>query len=166
MDAMNNELAAKIAWDYPGPFTLAVTPGVDDIDGLNHTNNAVYVRWCESVAWAHSDALGLPLAEYARLDRAMTIRHGEYEYLLASFLGDELLLATWLTGSDGKITLERRFQLVRLRDQATLLRGRWQLVCIEMSTSRPRRMPSEFSAAYLAALVGTPKSRSRVRNKP
>jgi len=165
-DAMKNQVAAGIAWDYPGPFTLAVVPGVDDIDGLKHTNNAVYVRWCEAVAWAHSDALGLPIAEYARLDRAMTIRRGEYEYLLASFFGDELLLATWLTGSDGKITLERRFQLVRLRDRATLLRGRWELVCIEMSTSRPRRMPIEFSAAYLAAMVGTAESRSRVRIKP
>lgn len=161
---MKNQLAENFDWDYPRPFTLTVVPGVDDIDGLNHTNNAVYVRWCEAVAWAHSDALGLNIAEYARLDRAMTIRHGEYDYLLASFLGDELLLATWLTGSDGKITLERRFQLVRLRDQATVLRGRWELVCIEMSTSRPRRMPGEFSAAYLAAMVGSAKS--RVRNRP
>jgi acyl-CoA thioester hydrolase len=164
MDAKEYKLAAEFAWDYPGPFTLAVVPGVDDIDGLNHTNNAVYVRWCESVAWAHSETLGLSLADYVRLDRAMTIRRGEYEYLLPGFLGDELLLATWLTGSDGKITLERRFQLVRRRDQATLLRGRWELVCIEMSTSRPRRMPTDFSAAYLAAMVGTPKTRTPVRN--
>ncbi len=161
---MTNELAAEFDWDYPGPFTLAVVPGVDDIDGLRHTNNAVYVRWCEAVAWAHSESLGLALADYARLDRAMTIRRGEYEYLLASFLGDELLLATWLTSSDGKLTLERRFQLVRRRDRATLLRGRWELVCIEMSTSRPRRMPSDFSAAYLTALVGTPRARSSARH--
>ena len=151
---MNDQLAAAIAWDYPQPFTLAVAPGADDIDGLNHTNNSVYVRWCEAVAWAHSEALGLTLSDYARLDRAMTIRRGEYNYLLASFLGDEMLVATWLTASDGRITLERRFQLVRLRDRVTLLRGRWDLVCIEMSSSRPRRMPTEFSAAYLAAMVG------------
>lgn len=154
---MEDKLAAGFDWDYSGPFTLAVVPSVEDIDGLNHTNNAVYVRWCESVAWAHSETLGLSLADYARLDRAMALRRGEYEYLLPSFLGDELMLATWLTGSDGKITLERRFQLVRRRDQTTLLRGRWELVCIEMSSSRPRRMPIDFSAAYLAAMVETPR---------
>jgi len=56
---------------------------------------------------------------------------------------------------------ERRFQLMRERDGATVLRGRWDLVCIELSTGRPRRMPQEFLEAYMAAVVpecimGTP----------
>ncbi|MBI1771970.1 MAG: acyl-CoA thioesterase, partial [Burkholderiales bacterium] len=58
-----------MVWDYPQPFTRAVKPQESDIDGLNHTNNAVYVRWCEEVAWGHSEALGLNLADYHRLDR-------------------------------------------------------------------------------------------------
>ena len=147
------ECAAQFNWDYPDPFTLSVQPDVDDIDGLKHTNNAVYVRWCETTAWAHSQALGLGLADYQRLDRAMAIRRGEYDYVLPSVLGDELLLATWLTASDGKITLERRFQLIRCSDQATVLRGRWELVCIDLASGRPRRMPREFSTVYLAAIV-------------
>ena len=140
-------------WDYPGAYTWAVRPGADDIDGLKHTNNAVYVRWCETIAWAHSKTLGLDLADYQRLDRAMAIRRGEYDYLLPSVQGDELLLATWLTGSDGRITLERRFQLIRSNDHATVLRGRWELVCIELGSGRPRRMPAEFSAHYLPAIA-------------
>ena len=144
--------AANDPWDYPHPFTVAISPGVSDIDGLNHTNNAVYVRWCEEVAWAHSESIGLGLSDYQRLDRAMAIRRGEYDYLLPSFVGEELLLATWLCASDGKLTLERRFQLIRKTDQVTILRGRWDLVCIEMSSGRPRWMPTEFCAAYLAAL--------------
>lgn len=143
-----------IAWDRPRPFTLALRPEAADIDGLNHTNNAVYVRWCEQVAWAHSEALGLALADYHRLDRAMAIRRGEYDYLLPTVLGDQLRLATWLTASDGRLTMERRFQLVRPADGATVLRARWQLVCIEASSGRPRRMPAEFCQAYLAAMVG------------
>ena len=143
-------------WDYPGAYTWAVRPGADDIDGLKHTNNAVYVRWCETIAWAHSKALGLDLADYQRLDRAMAIRRGEYDYLLPSVQGDELLLATWLTGGDGKITLERRFQLIRCADHATVLRGRWELVCIELGSGRPRRMPAEFSARYLPAIADAP----------
>jgi acyl-CoA thioester hydrolase len=143
-------------WDHPQPFTMAVQPQAEDIDGLNHTNNAVYVRWCEAVAWAHSESLGLALADYRRLDRAMAIRRGEYDYLLPAALGEPLTLATWLLSSDGKLTMERGFQLVRDRDQATVLRGRWQLVCIELGSGRPRRMPPEFCRAYLAAVVGAP----------
>jgi acyl-CoA thioester hydrolase len=143
-----------MAWDHPQPYTLAVTPRRDDIDGLNHTNNAVYVQWCEKVAWAHSEALGLSLDDYRRLDRAMAIRRGEYDYLLPTVADEELTLATWLVASDGKLTMERRFQLLRNRDQVTVLRGRWDLVCIELGSGRPRRMPPEFCRAYLAAMVG------------
>ena len=64
-----------------------------------------------------------------------------------------LTLATWLTASDGKLTMERRFQLIRNRDQATVLRGRWDLVCIALGTGQARRMPPEFCQAYLQVLA-------------
>ncbi len=142
-----------MTWDYPAPFIQPAVPRPADIDGLQHTNNAVYVQWCERIGWAHSEALGLSQLDYQRLDRAMAIRRGEYDYLLPTVLGDDLTLATWLSASDGKLTMERRFQLIRNRDQATVLRGRWDLVCIELSTGRPRRMPAEFCEVYLAAMV-------------
>lgn len=140
-------------WDYPQAFTIPAKPHFEDIDGLNHTNNAVYVQWCEKVGWAHSESLGLILADYQRLDRAMAIRRGEYEYLLPTSLNEELTLATWLTASDGKLTMERRFQLIRNSDQATVLRARWDLVCIELSSGKARRMPPQFCQIYLPAMV-------------
>lgn len=142
-------------WDYPHPFTLPAAPQASDIDSYNHTNNAVYVQWCEKIGWAHSQALGLGMADYQRLDRAMVIRHGEYDYLLPSVLGDALTLGTWIVASDGKLTMERRFQLIRNRDGATILRGCWHLVCIELASGKPRRMPPEFCQIYLAAMVRT-----------
>lgn len=142
-------------WDLPQPFTLRVAPEPGDIDGLDHTNNAVYLRWCEQAGWAHSEALGLSIADYRRLDRAMAIHRGEYDYLLPTQLGEALELATWLLPGDGRLRMERRFQLRRLRDGATVLRGRWQLVCIEISSGQARRMPPEFAAVYLRAAVRT-----------
>jgi acyl-CoA thioester hydrolase len=141
-------------WDHPNPFTRPVAPQPGDIDGLNHTNNAVYLQWCEATAWAHSEALGLGLADYRRLDRAMAIHRGEYDYLLPTQVGDALRLGTWLFPGDGKVKMERRFQLIRERDGETVLRGRWTLVCIELSSGRARRLPAEFSAAYLAPVEG------------
>ncbi|MBV8501672.1 MAG: acyl-CoA thioesterase [Paucibacter sp.] len=138
-------------WDLPEPFILNVSPQAQDIDGLDHTNNAVYVQWCERAGWAHSEALGLTLADYHRLDRAMAIRRGEYEYVLPSFLGEALQLGTWLTDGDGRLSMRRRFQLLRACDGVTLMRGAWDLVCIEISSGRPRRMPPEFLQAYQTA---------------
>lgn len=140
---------STMTWDQPNPFTLPLAAKADDIDGLDHTNNGTYVRWCEQVAWAHSGSLGLAVADYRRMDRAMAIRRAEYDYLLPTQLGDRLTLGTWIFAGDGKLTLERRFQLLRDNDQATVLRGRWELVCIEVSSGRARRMPPEFLQAYL-----------------
>lgn len=141
-------------WDFAAvPFTLPLSPAAGDIDGLNHTNNAVYVQWCERIGWAHSEALGLSLADYRRLDRAMAIRRSEYDYLLPTLLGEALTLATWLLPGDGRLVMERRFQLIRDRDHATVLRGRWELVCIAISSGQPRRMPAEFCECYLPAAL-------------
>ena len=48
---------ADLPWDYPQPFIVPVVPEAADIDGLRHTNNAIYVNWCEMAGWAHSEAL-------------------------------------------------------------------------------------------------------------
>lgn len=140
-------------WDYTNPYFLSVSPQAPDIDGLNHTNNAVYVQWCERIGWAHSVALGMDLPAWQQLDRAWVIRHADYDYALATQQGEALTLATWLTHSDGKLTMERRFQLVRDADRATVMRGHWSLVCVEISTGRARRMPEAFAQAYLPAVV-------------
>ena len=147
---------AALNWDTPSPHILPVRPAAGDIDGLQHTNNAVYVRWCELAGWSHSEALGLDLADYQRLDRAMAIQRAQYDYLLPTGAGDELLLGTWLCATDGRLAMERRFQLVRASDGATVMRGRWQLVCIDIGSGKPRRMPPEFCAAYLPAVVTAP----------
>ncbi|MFL6709926.1 MAG: acyl-CoA thioesterase [Massilia sp.] len=137
------------AWDAPSPFTLAVTPQPCDIDGLNHTNNAVYVQWCEQVAWAHSHQLGLSIEDYRRLDRAMAIRSAAYDYVLPTVAGEALTLGTWLNAGDGKLGMRRSFQLQRDSDGATVMRAHWDLVCIELGSGKPKRMPAEFIAAYL-----------------
>lgn len=152
---MSDNQNADLQWDFPEPFTVDVSVAQDDIDGLNHANNAVYVKWCEMAGWGHSCDLGLDLDAYRELDRAMAIQKAEYEYLQAALLGEELCIGTWLTASDGKLSMTRQFQIIRRRDGASVLRGKWKVVCIEMSSGRPRRMPPEFRQGYEAVLVDT-----------
>ena len=135
-------------WDRPGPHTLRTRVRPEDIDGLDHTNNTVYVKWCEQVAWSHSVSLGLDLARYRELDRAMVITNSEYDYLQASRLGDEIVAATWIVEWDQKLTMRREFQIVRVEDRVTLLRARMRFACIELSSGRPRRLPEAFIEGY------------------
>lgn len=140
-------------WDYPSPFVYPVAIQQEHIDGLGHVNNAVYVNWCQDAGWAHSLALGLNLDDYRELDAAMVIRRADYDYIGAAFLGQRCEIGTWLTGNDQRLSMERRFQLRRLDDGQTLLRARWQLVCIRLSNGKPRRMPEAFLTQYGGAVI-------------
>jgi acyl-CoA thioester hydrolase len=139
-------------WDMPNPFVIDIKVVADDIDGLGHANNAVYVSWLERCAWRHSQNLGLDLAEYRRLDRAMAVLRHEIDYLAAAYEDQELQMATWIVESDHRLKMDRRFQLVRPEDGSTLLRARTTFVCIELSSGKPKRMPEEFVEGYGRAL--------------
>ena len=67
-------------WDYPNPFFLDRLVLEKDVDQLLHTNNTVYVHWCQEVAWAHSKQLGLDIERYQELDRAMAITYSAVSY--------------------------------------------------------------------------------------
>ncbi|WP_346838026.1 thioesterase family protein [Microbulbifer sp. SAOS-129_SWC] len=140
-------------WDLPQPFIWKVTVQAENVDGLHHANNAEYVRWCERAGWAHSVELGLDVTNYQGLDRGMAIRRGEYDYILAAREGDELQFGTWLTKVDGRLNMTRQFQVFRTADQALILRAQWQMVCIELSSGKPRRMPQVFKDIYCPAVV-------------
>ncbi len=141
-------------WDYPGPHILGMRVEPDDIDGLYHTNNAVYVDWCQKAAWAHSVALGLDLERYRELDRAMVITHSEFDYLRASREGDEVTVGTWIVEWDGRLTMTRRFQVIRSSDGVTLLRAMMRFACVELSSGKPRRLPQAFIDGYGPAVLG------------
>ena len=147
------DLAREPVWDYPDPYILRTSVQAADIDGLNHTNNGVYVNWCQQAAWAHSVALGLDLERYRALDRAMVIRHSEFDYLRASRENDAIAVATWIVDWDRRLSMLRRFQVVRVTDGITLLRAAMRFACIELSSGRPRRLPQEFIDGYGPAVV-------------
>lgn len=150
-------MAAAITWDYPDPFVEEKTVSVDDIDGLKHTNNGVYVNWCGEVAWSHSKALGLGLPEYEALDRAMAVREAHYEYLQATRLGQQIAIGTWITRWDKRLTMERQFQLRDADTGITVLRAKMVFVCIEISSGRPKRPPREFIEGYGPVVLNVPE---------
>ena len=142
-----------MSWDLPTPFVIDLQVAADDIDGLGHANNAVYVSWLERCAWRHSQSLGLDLVEYRRLDRAMAVVRHEVDYLASAYEGDQLQVATWIVESDQKLRMKRHFQLIRPADGVTLLRASTTFVCIELSSGKPKRMPAEFLEGYGPAVL-------------
>lgn len=140
----------EVKWDFPDPHIMRVQVDVSHIDVMKHTNNVVYLQWLEAVAWDHSRALGLDEAAYQRIGHGMVARRHEMDYLQATFLGEEILLGTWLLYCD-RLSTHRAYQFVRASDGQTVFRGRTHWVCVDIKEGRVRRMPPEFQSAYQSA---------------
>lgn len=145
-------MQAELKWDYPNPFLMTVKVEQSHIDVMGHTNNVVYLSWCEEVAWAHSNQLRLDWPTYQRLNRALVARKHEIEYLAATFVGDEILRGTWIIGNDGKLSVHRAYQFIRASDGKTVLRGKTHWVCVDIQTGVAKRMPQEFVEGYRPVL--------------
>lgn len=137
-----------IQWDLPEVYSIEVVVLPESIDLFGHVNNTEYLRFLEQVAWQHTGALGLGWEAYQRLNRAMVARRTEVDYLAPAYEGETLRVGTWIVDNDRRLTLMRRYQIVRESDGLTLLRGRTKWVCVALDSGKPRRMPPEFLAGY------------------
>ncbi|HVW67419.1 MAG TPA: thioesterase family protein [Steroidobacteraceae bacterium] len=139
-------------WDFGTPYIVTLDVMPEDIDAYNHVNNSVYLSWLDRAAWSHSAALGLSLEHCVALRRGMAAHRTEIDYLRAAVLGDRVLVATWIVDTDGKLRVERRFQVRRADDGTTLARARIHYVCIHLDSGRAVRMPSEFQRSYIRSV--------------
>ena len=144
---MSRACAASL--DFPTAHAIELQVEASDIDAYAHVNNAVYLTWLDRAAWSHSAALGVPLEQCLALRRGMAAQRIEIDYLRAAVSGDRILAATWIVAADGRLRAERRFQILRPSDGATLARARVDYVCINLDSGRAARMPEPFARAYV-----------------
>jgi acyl-CoA thioester hydrolase len=123
-------------------MTVAVLPG--DIDGQNHVNNTVYLRWVQEVATAHWRALAS--AEAQESVGWVVLRH-EIDYKAAGCLGDELVLRTWV-GKATRLRFERFTEIRRSSDGQLLSTARTLWCPINAQTGRPVRLPLEVRERF------------------
>jgi acyl-CoA thioester hydrolase len=136
-------------WDFPAPHVVTLEVVASDIDAYDHVNNAVYLSWFDRAAWSHSARLGISLEECIRLRRGMAAHRTEIDYARAAVLGDRVCVGTWIVSTDGKLRVERRFQVRREPVGETLARARTDYVCINLDSGRAVRMPEVFSQRYV-----------------
>lgn len=138
----------QAGWDHSGAFIHDMTVPASDIDALEHANNAAYLRWLEETAWLHAESLGMSWAHYQEMNVAVVVRKHELDYLAATFEGEALQVATWIIENDERLSLWRGFQIIRKRDNKTVMRAMSHFVCVRLDTGRPCRMPEAFKKAY------------------
>ena len=138
-----------MSFDHPAAHVIELGVEPSDIDAYGHVNNAVYLSWLDRAAWSHSAALGAPLERCLALRRGMAAQRIEIDFLRAAMMGERVQAATWIVSADGRLRAERRFQIVRAADGATLARARVDYVCINLDSGRAARMPPLFARAYV-----------------
>jgi acyl-CoA thioester hydrolase len=138
--------------DFPGAHVVQLEVRAADIDAYAHVNNAVYLTWLDRAAWSHSAALGLPLERCVAMRRGMAALRTEIDFVRAALAGDQVQVATWIAGGDGRLRVGRRFQVLLVADGETLARARTDYVCINLDTGKAVRMPPEFTRAYVATV--------------
>lgn len=126
------------------PFSLPVTVTPADIDGLGHVNNVVYLRWMQDAATAHWETAA-PDSLKAAVIWVVT-RH-EIDYKAPAFVGEELLVRTWV-GEPSGATWERFIEIRRARDDKLLARGRSVYAALDRATGRPRRVDPALRAPF------------------
>ena len=136
-------------WELPRPHVIELRVEARDIDAYDHVNNAVYLTWLDQVAWSHSAALGISMAQCVARRRGMAAHRIQIEYLKAAVAGDPIVLGTWIVTSDERLRVGRRFQVRRGGDGATLARAQVDYVCINLDSGRAVRMPEDFARAYV-----------------
>jgi acyl-CoA thioester hydrolase len=135
-------------WDYPEPFVISVTVLESDIDSYQHVNNSVYPRWADECARQHSKAAGVDTEDAEALGYGMAVRESRITYNSPAFLGEDILVANWLTLCDGRLRASRYFQVLRESDGVTLARASMDYICIRIETGKPCRMPKLFRESY------------------
>lgn len=138
----------ELDWKHANPFIVLWHIHHDDIDHYKHANNVAYIKQLESLAWAHSNHLGLCFEDYEKLDRAMVIQHHDLYYHAPSFEDDTLACATWITQCDKRLRLQREFQFVSTTSNKTVFSATTDFVCIKLSSGMPKAMPQAFIDVY------------------
>lgn len=126
-------------------FSCQVHP--PQIDQLGHVNNVEYLRWMQNAAMAHSTAQGWSAAAYQTLGSGWVVRSHFIEYLGPAFLGDELIIRTWVSEMK-RVTSRRKFEFRRAQEAVLLARAETEWAFVQFATGQPRRIPVEVSGAF------------------
>ena len=137
----------------PGAFTVRRRVEWRDIDPMQHVNNAVYLSYIEDCGVQVTAAFNWPVERMFAEGLASVFRNYRVEYRAPAFLGDELVITTWLS-SMKRATGVRHFEIRRESDNTLLARARARWVLVDLETGRPVRIPEEAIADFGPNIAG------------
>jgi len=115
-------------------FEVKIEIKAEDIDDLNHVNNAIYVKWMDEVAfthWAHLTK-NQPIT-----DTIWVVSRHEIDYKSEAFLGDEITAKTYVGNTKG-VTSERFIEFYK--GDTLLAKSKTIWVLLDAKSYKPVRI--------------------------
>jgi len=128
----------------PIPFQQELTVKSSHLDEQNHVNNLEYIRWVLNVSEAHWIAK-TPLD--IRTKYAWFVLDHYIQYKRQAFLGEELVLTTWIENY-AQVKSERRVGINRKEDGKLIVEARTTWCFIDQLTKKPTRITTEIINPY------------------
>lgn len=126
-------------------FYYKFSVGKEAIDINNHANNAYYLIWMQEVANAHSKAVGDLIEKNLQNGFTWIIRRNEIDYLGQLFLGDEVVVKTWVSAV--KKTLSKRF-FEFIKNDKIIARSVSDYIFFDINRNRLIAIPDEILKLY------------------
>ena len=115
-------------------FEVKIEITVEDIDDLNHVNNAVYVKWMDDVAFKHWEYL---TQNEPIIDTIWVVSRHEIDYKSEAFLGDEIIAKTYVGNTRG-VTSERFIEFYK--GETLLAKSKTIWVLLDAKSYKPVRI--------------------------
>jgi len=126
-------------------YKLTVTEDALDVNG--HVNNLEYLRWMQLAAVLHSDSQG---CTKATMDVGATwvVRTHHVEYFRPAFAGEHIIVLTWVSDFR-RVQSLRKYRIIRVEDNAVLVKGETDWVFVDASTGRLRSIPKNLISSFI-----------------
>lgn len=131
----------------PEAFQMRRQVSWQDIDSLQHVNNAVYMDYINECGFQVSAAFHWPWHRMVALGIAFVLRQARLQYLQPAVLGDELLITTWVSDVR-RATSARHFTIHRAGDGVLLAQAYALSAAVDLNTGKPVRLPQQMLADF------------------
>jgi acyl-CoA thioester hydrolase len=135
-----------------GKFETNLRVNWNDLDPVQHVNNAVYLNFVEECGMQVIASHGWPITRMIDEGFAIFIRQHQIQYRQPAFLGDELVISTWASNVR-RSTATRHYVIQRSSDGTEMEAVHSLGVWVDLKSGKPIRIPKEFLSDFAPNIV-------------
>lgn len=125
-------------------FEAEIQVSASDLDELQHVNNVQYLYWVQQVASEHWNSKA---SESLREEYVWMVLSHHIAYKKQAFLGDHLILRTYVTRSEG-VTSTRVVEILRKSDRQLLAESSTEWCLLKRQSLKPARITAEIAELF------------------